>query len=258
MKIKEKNSKKYLIFDFGNNQILDFSKGFQFKTNHKFIEHIKSLGGMYKKMLHDSIDTTTTIKIFPVMKSPLQSLIVITLIDSRDIASYKLTNGLLFLDVFLNIAKKESCIISEFDALSESKNILYKPLGLEDFQPQSSNGTTIMLPNNSELLFDVPTQIKIENIKILPKNEMGYNPQLFQADHIEILIKSDYISNFIGEMKYIKNGKYITTLDAEIASFEHPDLTPDPINDEPYSSLLTYFNLINLIKFNKKEKIWHL
>lgn len=141
-------------------------------------------------------------------------------------------------------------IISEFDALSESKNILYKPLGLEDFQPQSSNGTTIMLTNNSELLFDVPTQIKI-----LPKNEMGYNPQLFQADHIEILIKSDYISNFIGEMKYIKNGKYITTLDAEIASFEHPDLTPDPINDEHYSSLLTYFNLINLIKFNKKEKI---
>lgn len=38
MKIKEKNSKKYLIFEFGDNQILDFSKGFQFKTNHKFIE----------------------------------------------------------------------------------------------------------------------------------------------------------------------------------------------------------------------------
>lgn len=43
MKLSEKNSKKYLIFDFGNNQILDFSKGFQFKTNHKVIEQLVNL-----------------------------------------------------------------------------------------------------------------------------------------------------------------------------------------------------------------------
>lgn len=234
IQLKDTPSGSTLVFNYGDNDILDFSTGFEFKPNDLASKKLTK-GGLLAKLFQDTIETTDVYRITPLMYDPISVYIVITSIDSNGMMSYKLTNERLLFTTIKTILKKSNIDYTEYNAFDELSGRGYKELTPSTFHPKSTDDTGLK-NKDIPILFDTPTRIELTSNDAIIDNNI--NAESLGITHIEITIDSNAFTPIIGSIKYLKNDEYISNKMVDI-DLGYIDDEEDPIDNEPYSSMIS-------------------
>lgn len=247
--LKKTNYGNTLILDYNNNDILDFSIGYEF-SNSYIVKKCLSNGGMFAQAFKDKLDSTVLFQIIPALISPCESILIFRYFNKNGEMTFKMTETKLFLFRILSDLKSVNVPIKEIEALNKISDHTYQGEQIKIVQLDSPNNTG-MFVNDKELKFNEDFEMPILNSDIIDYTYYGTPIKKLNADSIVIKLQEKQIGLAIGDYYLKKDNKFILYMDIDKMNGDFEIDDPDKLNFEKYELPLTANHLKYILKHNK-------